>query len=400
METKQQAEREQQEMEIKQMGESEQSDTSDNTTGEDIYTDKRKILERIWTFCLKHKLLSSLAAIFGILASIATFYTAFLSNSSDPEDKNGLNATAGKALMSGELEIVAETLKKDGESPYALVIDKAIVAAHSLHQNGRIDDSIEKWNCIAIISEEIDNELSAIALFLVGNLYSEKQEAAKSISFYNDAIRLRRDFVDAYINRGNMKIQLGDYKDAIDDYSDAIDLKPDSAIAYYNRGLTYLLLNKRQKASLDFGKANDLKPNLSKTYTNRGNLYSQIGDYKNAIDDYSDAIDLKPDSVDAYFNRGYARYQLGKYQEAASDYTVVIGQKPYYAKAYANLGAAKAAMGNIEGAKKNLQIALRLSKVQGDENMKSETVRLIQELNKMESSKSEKNRNQLLKLVK
>ena len=397
METKQPTEREQQEMKTKQKVASEQSDDApDNTIGENVSSDKRKILERIWTFCLQHKPLAIVVSISVILSGIATFYNVFFLDSSDPGDGKETNAPTynvffldssdpgdGKEINAPiERAPKSEELEAE-ESPYALVIDRAIVAAYKLHQDGQIDDSIKKWNCIANISEEIDDELAAIALFVVGNLHSEKKEITKAISSYNDAIRRKSDFVDAYINRGNMKKQLGENKKAITDYSKAIDLKPDSAIAYYNRGLTHFLLNEHEKATSDYSMAIHLKPNLSKAYTNRGNLYSQVGDYKKAIDDYNVAIGLKPDSVEAYFNRGYAKYQLGKYQKAASDYTVVIGLKPDHAKAHANRGAVKVALGNIEGARADFQNALRLARRQGKENMKSEMERQILELNNM-----------------
>ena len=39
-----------------------------------------------------------------------------------------------------------------------------------------------------------------------------------------------------YHNKGNAKVNLGDYRGAIQDYSKAIELNPNNANAYYNRG--------------------------------------------------------------------------------------------------------------------------------------------------------------------
>jgi len=41
---------------------------------------------------------------------------------------------------------------------------------------------------------------------------------------------------EEYHNKGNAKVNLGDYRGAIQDYSKAIELNPNDAEAYYNRG--------------------------------------------------------------------------------------------------------------------------------------------------------------------
>ena len=62
-----------------------------------------------------------------------------------------------------------------------------------------------------------------------------------AIEDYNEAIRLKPDYVEAYNNRGNVYNNLGQYQRAIQDCNKAIRLKPDCAEAYNNRGIAYLL---------------------------------------------------------------------------------------------------------------------------------------------------------------
>ena len=71
-------------METKQKVESEQSDDApDNTTGENVSSDKRKILERIWTFCLQHKLLAAVTCMGVLLGGIGTFLLGIAAIRSD-----------------------------------------------------------------------------------------------------------------------------------------------------------------------------------------------------------------------------------------------------------------------------------------------------------------------------
>ena len=51
---------------------------------------------------------------------------------------------------------------------------------------------------------------------------------------------------EEYINRGNAKCELGDYRGAIADYNKAIELNPKYVKAYYNRGIAKKRLGDRR----------------------------------------------------------------------------------------------------------------------------------------------------------
>ena len=63
---------------------------------------------------------------------------------------------------------------------------------------------------------------------------------------------------NSYVNRGNAKYDLQDFRGAIQDYSKAIELDPSYAKAYYNRGDTKYFLNDIDGACLDWSKAGEL----------------------------------------------------------------------------------------------------------------------------------------------
>jgi len=67
----------------------------------------------------------------------------------------------------------------------------------------------------------------------------EAQQAGKyhvAIKHYNETIRLKHDFAEAYNNRGNARVDLHHYKKAIFDYDEAIRFEPYYIMAYSNRG--------------------------------------------------------------------------------------------------------------------------------------------------------------------
>ena len=68
----------------------------------------------------------------------------------------------------------------------------------------------------------------------------------------NEAIRLRPNYVEAYLLRGLSKTNLGRHEEAIPDLNEAIRLRPNYAEAYFTRGLIKGSLRKEEEAQVDY----------------------------------------------------------------------------------------------------------------------------------------------------
>ncbi len=75
---------------------------------------------------------------------------------------------------------------------------------------------------------------------------------------FNKAIELDREYVQAYVDRGNVYNALKNWQQANDNYSTAITLEPTHAEAHYNRGLTYYELGEPEAALKDFQRSSIL----------------------------------------------------------------------------------------------------------------------------------------------
>ncbi len=243
------------------------------------------------------------------------------------------------------------------KTPMASLLDKAIAKAVSLQQEGKRDEAIEEWRDIIYVSEGSDHDLTAMAWFSIGYLLENPEDR---ISAYNEAIRLKPDYAEAYTNRGVTKGGLGRYGDAIEDYDEAIRLKPTFVEAYYNRGDAKGALDQRAEAIADYDEAIRLKPTFVEAYNNRGAVKAVLEQYDGAIEDYDEAIRLKPDFAEAYYNRGSAKAALGQYDSAIADYDTAILLQPDYPDAYYNRGFAKGALGQYADAIVDFNEAIRL----------------------------------------
>ena len=235
--------------------------------------------------------------------------------------RDSLSRETTAEKVEAEPDKAAEAARSAQADPAASPIDRSVAAAILLQQQENIEEAIKKWRAIANIADGSDNELGARAWFSVGYLHSSPQEA---IDAYDEAIRLNSGLVEAYVNRGNAKNDLGRYEEAIADLDKAVQLKPEMAEAYVNRGNAKFGLSRYEDAIADYNEAIRLKPDYAMAYSNRGNAKTSLGRYEDAIADYDEAIRLEPNNALAYNNRAETNLGLGRKDEARRDFETAL----------------------------------------------------------------------------
>jgi tetratricopeptide (TPR) repeat protein len=93
-----------------------------------------------------------------------------------------------------------------------------------------------------------------------------------------------------------------DYDKAIREFDEAIRLKPKYAEAFSQRGNAWSRKNDYDKAIIDFNEAIRLDPNDASYYFSRGVAWRNKKDYYKAIRDYDEAIRLDPNNALCYFD--------------------------------------------------------------------------------------------------
>ena len=86
---------------------------------------------------------------------------------------------------------------------------------------------------------------------------------------YDQAIRLKPDYADAFNNRGIARQAKGDLDGALADYDEAIRLQPDYADAFNNRGIARYDQGDLDGALADYNEAIRLKPDFALALSNR-----------------------------------------------------------------------------------------------------------------------------------
>lgn len=199
-------------------------------------------------------------------------------------------------------------------------------------------------NNISLWDDVLKQYKIALAYNSRGGGYAEKGNHKQAIEDYNTALSIKSD-AEFYGNRGNAYASIMQYEKAFKDYRDALKIKPDYADGYYNRGLLYLETGKYDAAVSDFSSAVKHDPDMADAFLSRGVAFGSQKQYEKALADFNQALNINRNFFQAHYNRGMVHNIYQRYDLAVADFQAALSIQPDHA-----------------GAKRNLQVALKLKK--------------------------------------
>jgi len=189
-------------------------------------------------------------------------------------------------------------------------------------------------------------------LFLSASLIASGLLAAAGGAYYLIAVTYAKSApqrAETQYRLGMSLAKPGTYQEAAVRFSDAIRIRPEFPEAYLQRGIAHQALGEADAALADFDRAVALEPKLAEAHSARGGLLRDKGNVQLAIEAFTASIKIQP-TLDAYFQRGQTYESLGQHQKAIDDYDQAIdlmSNAPYIYRARA---LAKSRLGDVEGA--------------------------------------------------
>ena len=122
-----------------------------------------------------------------------------------------------------------------------------------------------------------------LSVFLnLGNLIAKKggigtSHLEEADHLYRQAIAMRADYVQAYINRGDVLIKMGRHAEALQVYQDALKYEPDNPDLHYNLGVVHIESGEPKIALDHFEHALTLDPEHIQALTNSAVLMQETG---------------------------------------------------------------------------------------------------------------------------
>jgi len=212
--------------------------------------------------------------------------------------------------------------------------------------------------------DETVKRLSAVDLVTIGTSFYLSASYKDAIDAFDKAIKLDRQYAEAYLHRAMAYDMLGQSWQGIKDSDKAIELNRKFGMAYFVRGVCYYGLKKYPPAISNFDKAIGLEPNFAGAYNMRGLAYRGFGNYEQAFMNFDkaiEAIELRTDSHSLprhlpFYNRGLAFMDLDDKQKAIRDFSKAIELNPkvaleaydYRSLIYLALGKWQEAIGDLD----------------------------------------------------
>ena len=96
--------------------------------------------------------------------------------------------------------------------------------------------------------------------------------------------------------RGTAQIETGAYAEAVADFDEAIRLRPEYGEAFHNRGVAKWRMGRLEDALADFDESVALgQVELWRAYKVRGDLKAEMGQLDEALADYKRSLAIRPD---------------------------------------------------------------------------------------------------------
>ena len=196
--------------------------------------------------------------------------------------------------------------------------------------------------------DPFSHNLRAWALYELGDYKRAISDFSRAIESNPHAYYFR--------GRGMAHDQLAQHGPAIANFDAAIRIDKNYAQAYLSRGWAYFDLERYQESLLDGSRVIELEPENRWGYRMRGRSLYRLGRYEEAILDFDRALKVDPHQW-VYVDRGRTNYKLSRYDQALLDFDAAIRIDPEYAHAYDWRAATHDKLGNEPEKKADRQIA-------------------------------------------
>lgn len=186
--------------------------------------------------------------------------------------------------------------------------------------------------------------LTIVSFFWLFNLDDRNK------SMYKKFIYLRGElfFNDSdWVYHGVDLFSSGDYKEAIKFYDKALELNPENINAWIQKGISQQKLGQKEEANKSFHKAIECFDEILKNdpenivlWMGKGDIFNNMGNVEEAIKCYDKVIEIKPSMTDnvtcektsIWLKKGEDLYSQGKYEDALNYFDKILDFNPEYAK--------------------------------------------------------------------
>ena len=192
----------------------------------------------------------------------------------------------------------------------------------------------------------------------LGKVYIEQKEYQAALKQFNKATRLKKDYGEAYREKGIALFYLRRFLDSEKAILKSFKLNPAQPNIATDLGSIYLRNGSFNKAFRYLKVAQNRENNLHIVFNNLGAAYAKTGESKEALKLWEQALKINPGIPEAYINMGVIYEKMGDKKKALTAYQKALNLDASNAMAHFNLGVIYAKEKNFQKAVKEWETAL------------------------------------------
>ncbi|MBD2598269.1 tetratricopeptide repeat protein [Nostoc spongiaeforme FACHB-130] len=166
--------------------------------------------------------------------------------------------------------------------------------------------------------------ISSQVFFRCAQGYRSMEQYDQALQYFNRAIELYPQYVEAIAHRGITYRLMERYEEALQDFNRAIEIDSKHEWAIAHRGITYRLMERYEEALQDFNRAIEIDSKHEWAITHRGIIYRLMECYEEALQDFNRAIEIDSKHEWAIAQRGITYRLMERYEEALQDFNRAI----------------------------------------------------------------------------
>jgi len=197
----------------------------------------------------------------------------------------------------------------------------------------------------------------ALDNYLKGALSAERGQLDEALNSLNKAIEKNPQLGLAFVARGDVYKQKGDYAKAAQDFEEATRIEPFNFNANYQLGLMYQYLKKYAESVRAYQKAVEIRPLDPEANMNLATVFVQNGEPLRGVSYAQRAVTGAPDDPNTHANLGILYAQLGYSELAVQSLKSSIELNSKQPEVYLNLAQEYIKASKFEQARQVLETA-------------------------------------------
>jgi tetratricopeptide (TPR) repeat protein len=208
---------------------------------------------------------------------------------------------------------------------------------------------------------------SSLAHYILGVAYGKMHFFGDAAGAFQQAIKLKPDYVDAWNNLGWAYAKLGKFADAVPVFEQLIKFTPRDAQVWSNLGGAQAGQGREADAIAAYQMAIQLKPDYADAHFNLGVAYASQGKFEEAVKSFRRALKYQTDFPEAWYNLGVVSSRQGSNDEAAVFFQQAVNFRSDYAEAWGGLVKTYLAMHETEQAGEAARELKRIDPAKADQ---------------------------------